>query len=580
MADRTCPPCLDPETIIPISRNTTAVFKTGSWTAVRPRFVEKTSPCRAACPAGNDIVGAARAATRGDFDAALAVFLEESPLPGVCGRVCYHPCQTACNLIGLDGAVNVRALERAAADHGQAGPRLLSEAGCDKPVAVVGSGPAGLTCAYHLARLGHPVTLMEAAERAGGLMTDGIPGFRLPLAAVEKDLQRIWSLPVNLHTQRFVDEKSLAVLADEHAAVFLSLGADAHLPLNVPGEDLNGVVSGLAFLRSSTLRAKARDAKVVVIGGGNTALDAARTALRCGARRVQVLYRRTQQQMPAFEDEIAEAGAEGVTIEMLVAPVAFVGSAGRLEAVRLIDMRLEAPEADGRLRPVPVNEAPRELTCDLAIIAAGQAPRAEPFLHGLRWEKGRIWVDGWGRTSQPGWFAGGDLTPARASVVDAIAAGKRAAAGIHLSLTGNQTDDALQAVTLGPGPAFSIAAWVECPPGWQPNQVARPDPNTLLFTPPKHPQQLPEEDPAVRVQSSVEVAKGLDPSQASAEADRCLCCGTCVGCDRCLTFCPEGVVCPPDQAGGDYTVRDEYCKGCSICASVCVRGVMEPGGEP
>lgn len=553
MADRTCPACLDPETIIPISRNTTAVFKTGSWTAVRPRFVEETSPCRVACPAGNDIVGAARAAARGDFDTALATFLEESPLPGVCGRVCYHPCQTACNLIGLGGAVNVRALERAAADHGQANPRLLSAAGCDKPVAVVGSGPAGLTCAYHLARLGHPVTLMEAAERAGGLTNHGIPGFRLPLEAVEKDLQRLWTLPVNLHTQRLVDEKTLAVLAAEHAAVFLSPGADAHLPLNLSGEELDGVVPGLAFLRSSTLKAKARDADVVVIGGGNTALDSALTALRCGARRVRVLYRRTRQQMSAFEDEVAEAEAEGVTIEMLVAPVAFVGGTGRLEAVRLAEMRLEAPGADGRLRPVPINEAPRELACDLAIVAAGQVPRAEPFLRELRWEQGRIWVDGWGRTSQPGWFAGGDLTPAQASVVDAIATGKRAALGIHLSLTGNQTDDALQAVTLGPGPAFSIAAWVERPPGWQPNQVARPDPNTLLFTPPKLPQQLPEEDPAVRVHSSVEVTKGLAPSQASEKADRCLCCGTCVGCDRCMTFCPEGVVIPPDQAGDGGT---------------------------
>jgi len=579
MADRTCPLCLDPETIVPISRQTTAVFKTGSWTTMRPRFVEKTSPCRAACPAGNDIVGAARAAARGDFDAALAAFLEESPLPGVCGRVCYHPCQKSCNLIGLEGAVNVRALERAAADHGRAEPRMLSDAGRDKPVAVVGSGPAGLACAYHLARLGHPVTLMEAAEKAGGLLTRGIPGFRLPPAAVEKDLQRIWRLPVKLHTRRRVDEKALAALTAEHAAVFLSLGADAQRPLNLPGEDLDGVVPGLAFLRSSKLKAKARDADVVVIGGGNTALDAARTALRSGARRVRVLYRRTREFMPAFDDEIAEAGAEGVTIEFLAAPVAFLGSAGRLEAVRLAEMRLNAPGADGRLRPVPVAGAQRELACDLAVVAVGQAPHTEPFLRGLRWEQGRVWVDGWGATSQPSWFAGGDLTPARASVVDAVACGKRAALGIHLSLTGSQTEDALQAVTLGPGPAFSMTAWVDRPPGRRPNQIARPDPNTLLFAPPKRPRPLPEEDPAGRVHSGVEVAKGLSASEAAAEADRCLCCGTCVGCDRCLTFCPEGAVVPPDRIGDDYTVRDEYCKGCSICASVCLRGVMEPGGE-
>jgi len=578
MADRTCLPCLDPEIIVPISRQTTAAFKTGSWTASRPRFAEKTSPCRAACPAGNDIVGAARAAARGDFDTALAIFLEESPLPGVCGRVCYHPCQKACNLIGLEGAVNVRVLERAAADHGRAEPRLLSDAGRDKPVAIVGSGPAGLTCAYHIARLGHPVSLIEASDRPGGLLTRGIPSFRLPPDAVEKDLQRILSLPVTLHTRRLVDEKALEILSAEHAAVFLSIGADAHRPLNVSGEDLEGVVPGLAYLRDGELRTKARDADVVVIGGGNTALDAARTALRCGARRVRILYRRTRDFMPAFDDEIAEAGAEGITIDFLAAPIAFLGKAGRLEAVRLAEMQLATPGADGRLRPVPVEGAQRELTCDLAIVAAGQVPRAEPFLRELRWEQGRVWVDGWGATSNAGWFAGGDLTPAKASVVDAVATGKRAALGIHLSLTGSQTEEVLQMVTLGSGPAFSMAAWIAGSTGPALKKVARPDANTLLFTPPKRPMPLPEEDPAERVKSDLEVARGLSPTEASVEADRCLCCGTCVGCDRCLTFCPEGAVIAPDRAGDDYTVRDEYCKGCSICASVCLRGVMEPGG--
>ncbi len=463
MSDRACPPCLDPEMIVPISRQTTEVFKTGTWTSVRPCFVEKISPCRAACPAGNDIPTATRAAARGDFDAALAAFLEESPLPGVCGRVCYHPCQPACSLTGLEGAVNIRAIERAAADQGNAGPRLLSEAGRNRPVAVVGSGPAGLACAYYLGRLGHPVTLLEAAGRAGGILTRGIPGFRLPPAAVDSDLARIWTLPVTLHTGRMVDEKDLAALVGDHGAVFLSPGADAHFPLSVPGEKLRGVLPGLEFLRSDSLQSQARGAQVVVIGGGNTALDAARTALRSGARRVRVLYRRSRDQMPAFADEVAEAGAEGVKIEVLVAPIAFLGSAGKLEAVRLVECRLDTPGKDGRLRPVPIDGAERVVDCDLAIIAAGQIPKAEPFLRELRWEKGRIWVDGWGRTSRSGLFAGGDLTPARASVVDAIATGKRAALGIHLSLTGKPDEDALQAVTLGPGSAFSLAAWVERP---------------------------------------------------------------------------------------------------------------------
>jgi heterodisulfide reductase subunit A len=444
----------------------------------------------------------------------------------------------------------------------------------------VGSGPAGLACAYTLGRLGHPVTILEAADRAGGLLTRGIPGFRLPPAVVESDLARIWSLAVTLHTGRVVDQKGLAELVADHEAVFLSTGADAHFPLNVPGEELRGVLPGLKFLRNSTLQRQARGAEVVVIGGGNTALDTARTALRAGARGVKVFYRRTRDQMPAFADEVAEAGAEGVKIEMLLAPIAFVGSAGRLEAVRLIACRLDTPEKDGRPRPVPIDGAERLVECDLAIIAAGQAARPGPFLRELRWEQGRIWVDGWGRTSRSGLFAGGDLTPARASVVDAIATGKRAALGIHLSLTGKPDEDVLQAVTLGPGPAFSLAAWVERPKGWQPHKVACPDSNTLLFTPQKPPQAPSEADPAERVRTGVEVAQGLSPAQAATEAGRCLSCGTCVGCDRCLIFCPEGAVIPPARPGEAYTVRDEYCKGCSVCASVCIRGVMEPGGNP
>ena len=580
MTDRTCPRCLNPEIIVPISRKSTADFNTGSWTSVRPRFAQKISPCRAACPAGNDIAGAARAAARGDFDTALAAFLEESPLPGVCGRVCYHPCQGACNLIGLDGALNIRALERAAADHGQAEVRALSDAGRDKPVVVVGSGPAGLACAYHLARLGHAITLMEATDRAGGLLTRGIPGFRLPPAAVEKDLQRIWSLAVKLHTESAVDEKNLAVMAREHAAVFLSPGAAAHLALTVPGEELKGVVPGLAFLRSSRLQNQARGARVVVIGGGNTALDTARTALRSGAKRVRVLYRRTREQMPAFADEVAEAGAEGVQIETLVAPIAFLGNAGRLEAVRLVQMRLDTPEADGRLRPVPHEGTEKELVCDMAIIAAGQVPGPEPCMRELRWEHGRLWTDRWGATSHPGWFAGGDVTLSKASVVDAIASGKRAALGIHLALTKNPAEDALQGITLGPGPAFSLAALFEPPRNWQPDKIATIDPHSLLFTPPCPPQTLSAAEPDERVRSGVEVAMGFSPSQAASEADRCLCCGTCVGCDRCLTYCPEGAVIAPARTGEKYTVRHEYCKGCSICASVCTRGVMEPGGDP
>ena len=569
---------MDPEIMIPISRETTEIFKTGTWSSIRPRFSEKISPCRAACPTGNNIGAAARVLADGDYDRALAAFLEETPLPGSCGRVCYHPCQLTCNRRDQDGWVNIRALERAAADYGKATPTKLSDAGKDKPVAIVGSGPAGLSCAYHLSRMGHPVTIYEAADRPGGLLARGIPGFRLPDKVLKKDLDRIWSLGVSLKTGVKVDKAQLDELAQSYEALFLSSGADEHQELGIPGEDLDGVLRGLAFLRDAHKQVLANGAHVYVIGGGNTAIDASRMALRAGAKSVTILYRRTKEQMPAFGDEVREAEAEGVMIKELVAPVAFLGR-DRLAAIKLVPLKLGEPGMDGRPEPLPKGAQAEEIACDLVIVAAGQKA-GETFMNDdLEWKDNRIVVDGWSRTSNAKIFAGGDLTPARASVVDAIATGKRAALGIHLSVLGNLYDERLKAVTLGEGPSFSITAWFQRPEGWQPDKVAVPDDLTLMMMPPQTPQNLPESDPAERICSNEEVVQGFSALSAIKEAERCLVCGTCVGCDRCLVFCPEGSVIPPEEPGGEYLYRDEYCKGCGVCASVCLRGVMETGGD-
>jgi NADPH-dependent glutamate synthase beta subunit-like oxidoreductase len=425
--------------------------------------------------------------------------------------------------------------------------------------------------------MGHPVTVYESAGIPGGLLVRGIPSFRLPEKIVAKELSRIWDLGVRLKTGTTIDPVGLKKLLQAYRAVFLAPGADAHHPLKVPGELLAGVVPGIDFLRSTALQQKAKGINVVVVGGGNTAMDAARTALRAGAGRVTVLYRRTLDEMPAFADEVKEAEAEGIRFKTLVAPMAFLGKE-RVKAVRLMPMTMSGVEEDGRLRPIPSEKEPVELACDMAVIAAGQQPAAL-FMDGLfRWRSGRVEVDAWYRTSRPGLYAGGDASPARASVVDAMATGKRAALSIHLAAVNRRVDAFGPAVTLGKGPAFSLTAFFHAQERWRPDQVARPDRITLTMAPYQHPQPLPHIDARRAVQTGEEVARGYSTEDAIQEAQRCLVCGTCVGCNRCLVFCPEGAVIPPDDAGGVYLYRDEYCKGCGLCASVCLRGVMEPGG--
>lgn len=570
MAERRC---IDPELIIPISRLSTEAFKTGAWGTRRPVHQEKSSPCRVACPAGNNIPMALARASEGDYDGALAAFLEESPLPGVCGRVCYHPCEGECNRGQWDGAVHIRALERAASELGRARPQDLTEAGKGHPVAVVGSGPAGLSAAYHLARMGHPVTLVEQEEALGGLLRWGIPEYRLPREALEKDLARILSLDIRLETGKRVDGLLLEALRRGHEAVFLALGTQRSLSLDIPGSTLPGVFLGVEFLKSIRQGAIGElHGRVVVVGGGNVAIDAALTSRRLGADHVDLICLEQEAEMPAHEREITDAREEGVVLHNGWGPQAIREKNGRVGGVACIRC-VSVFDEQGRFEPIYDEGSTLDLDADHVILAVGQAldPSAFESLGKAFQVRERTLESG-----VPGVYAGGDLVRAPGSVVDAVGAGKRAALAMHLGILGKPFEEAEGRVVMGGGSAFSIDALFRDRPNWSPGRVVRFEDLEPLYLD-EHPRREllrvgPEERRDFR-----EINLSLTRDETTELAGRCFFCGTCTGCDRCYLFCPENSILPPGGEQRGYQADDAYCKGCAACASVCPRGVMEMG---
>ena len=392
-----------------------------------------TAPCQEACPAGNPIPKFLYLAGEGRYDEALQTLLKENPFPGVCGRVCFHPCEVDCNRAQYDEAVSIRAMERYVSDTASIQVPDLKpvQNGNSKRVAIVGAGPAGLSCAYFLSLLGHQVTIFEAQKEPGGIMRWGIPEYRLPKSVLRREIRRIFNLPIEMKTSINVGKDLSFNQLSRFDAVFLSPGARLDVPLSVEGEDLKRIWKGGDFLERINSREKAILGKeTIVIGGGNTAMDVARSALRFGSK-VTVAYRRTRAEMPAIRDEIVEAEEEGVRLEFLIQPVKVSLLRNKRLGVKFQRMRLSDLDQSGRPRAIPLRGKSLTVETDRIITAVGEQVDLSWIPQELL-ENDLIDVN-----PSPTVFAGGDAVDQPRTIVTAISSGKRAAISIDLRLRGD-----------------------------------------------------------------------------------------------------------------------------------------------
>jgi 2-oxoacid:acceptor oxidoreductase delta subunit (pyruvate/2-ketoisovalerate family) len=561
------------------SETSTLATRTGSWKYVWPAYHDRVAPCNQACPVGIDIEGYMNLLREGRIAEARRLLLLENPMPAVTGRVCHHPCETACHRRNIDEPVAIHAVERMLGDITPTD--LATEQPATKRaerIAIVGSGPAGLSCSYHLARAGYGVTVFESEAEPGGMLRLGIPAYRLPREALDRDIDRIRAAGVEIRCGvRVGHTRSWPSVLGEYSAVFLAAGAHESRPLGVPGEDAPGIRSGLDFLREINRGGAPQLGRtVVVIGGGNTAMDCARSALRLGAR-VTVLYRRTRAEMPAIAAEVEEAEREGVSFVFLAAPTGFIIADDALTAV--VCERMTPGELDAGGRRLPVATGDRfTLPAASVLTAIGEGVDPATIPDGVEAGAGGVTVDDRGATSRPAVFAGGDVTHAPRTVADALGAGKRAAIGIHRYLraaAGDRVDPVpLDALRFAKG-NVSAARWLRLDPVHRVaplNEVVPLEAMNAAHYPglPRHPDThtlVDAEQP-----DFAEVNQGLTRAQALAEARRCLNCGVCTQCDLCLIFCPDVAI--SRDGDGAYSIALDYCKGCGVCAAECPRGAI------
>ena len=521
---------------------------TGAWRTERPVYVDRLPPCNHACPAGEDIQAWLYHAESGDYERAWRSLVENNPMPALMGRACYHPCETACNRGHLDEAVNIHAVERFLGDEARRHDWKfeITAQPTGKHVLIVGAGPSGLSAAYHLARLGHRVTIYEAGPLAGGMMRFGIPKYRLPRDVLDAEIKRILDMGITLKLNLRVDNILDTMKQGGFDAAFLAVGAHVARRTEIPARDATRILDAVSVLRGMETGERPQlGRRVVIYGGGNTALDVARTAKRLGASEALIVYRRTREQMPAHDFELQEALDEGIMVKWLNTITRVDDTAFTVEKMVLDDKGF--PQPTGEFETIEADTLILALGQDVDLSLLDKVP-------GLTIEKGVVRVDSNMMTSYAGIFAGGDMVPSERTVTVAIGHGKKAARNVDAWLRGSTS--AVRA-------KHEMASFDKL--------------NTWYYADaPKTVQPMLD---LVRRQSTFEeVLGGLDETNALFEARRCLSCGNCFECDNCYGVCPDNAVIKLGP-GKRFEFNYDYCKGCGLCAAECPCGAIAMAAE-
>jgi NADPH-dependent glutamate synthase beta subunit-like oxidoreductase len=539
----------------PTEKEGQRLFPTGNFRFYRPVYRDKMPPCNNACPTGEQIQKYLDYVKHERYLDGYVTILQDNPMPSVTGRVCYHPCETACNRGAHDEPIGIRSVERFLGDYGLALPEDPVKATLPPlngtTVAIVGSGPAGLACAYHLRRRGYPSVIFEALEKPGGMLRAGIPAWHLPEEILDAEITKLTRLGgIEIHCGVRAGQDISWEELRSYPATFLALGQDVGRRLPVEGIEARGVIGALEFLREAGLGRPVKvGGQALVIGGGNTASDAARSAIRLGGGEATIASLESADELLIVPEDLAQARDEGVAFAPNTSLVKVLTRDGQVTGAVVCDARL-GKDPQGGVRPELVPGTEREAACDTILIAIGQVQQLDWLPDHLS-DRGVITADQHGRV-EGNVFVGGDVMRGPSMVVDALGDGKRAARDI---------DRVITATELGPEPELEVMPYEGL--------------NAAYF---RHAPRI--EAPLTparerRRSQKVEVTLAYSREQAVAESDRCMSCGVCNGCDNCYIVCPDVSVLRDARENGHYTIRTTYCKGCLVCVQECPTGCLE-----